>query len=337
MVKENIKLSIIIAAYNVELYIYKCVLSCIKQDLDSALYEIVVVNDGSTDSTLEILNGISANCSNIKIITQQNSGLGSARNSGIQISKGDYLWFIDGDDYLQENIIQAITNKIAEYKLDILVLNFAIVNELYQITRNYANTLRNIENVITGSQFYETNYTSSYSSLFIFSRVLFTNNNIQFKERINMQDSEILPKLMYYTKRLAYLDKVCYYYVQQANSFTNSNIGEIRFTYFESIIAVRDSLNKFLNTKAKDDQQITTGIRKKIKSLHQVVFNHLVFFPYEKENLLSIFALLKANGLYPLQYKAKGKMIFVRAGLNWVPVFTKKIIDLFRKNYSNLE
>ena len=86
-------LSIIIPVYNVEDYIIKCLNSCVSQDIPLESYEIIAVNDGSKDSSLQKLNQFSKDYSNIRVISQENKGLSGARNTGLREAKGDYIWF----------------------------------------------------------------------------------------------------------------------------------------------------------------------------------------------------------------------------------------------------
>ena len=323
------KLSIIVAAYNVEKYIEKCLLSCI-QDVSHS-YEILVVNDGSTDHTLEILSNLASVYNIIKVIDQPNSGLGAARNSGMQHSKGAYLWFIDGDDYVDAKSISSILKEVDSKQLDTLILDYAAVDEQYVILGQHRNTPQSVQGVFTGGDYYEANYSKSYTPLFVFKRSLFTKNNILFKERINMQDSEILPKLLIDAQRVSFLDEICYYYLQQSESFTNSDKGEKRFTYFESIIAVRDFLEAFLIIAETQNPKIANGIRKKLLSIHHIVYNHLIYVRYQKDWLVKIIALLKDNKLYPLQYSGNIKAKVLAPAMNLMPQTTKKVIDTLRK------
>lgn len=330
------KLSIIIAAYNVEKFIEKCILSCIRQDLDASLYEIIVVDDGSSDRTSDKLSILQSRHANIIVVDQPNLGLGSARNKGLELSRGDFVWFIDGDDYIQENILNEITDRIFNAGLEALVLNYAIADEQGDILSQKPNKLQNINAVVSGAAFYESNYALSYTWLFVFKRALFLENKIRFKERINMQDSEIMPKLMLNIHRLAFFDRSCYYYVQHADSFTNSQSGLTRYQYFKSVIEVRDSLLEFLAGMGENDFQLSRGIEKKLESLHEVVFNHLVFFTYEEKWFKKVIDLLTENQFYPLSYKPKGKMRLVKLGMNFQPFLAKRIIDLIcKKRNSN--
>ena len=93
------KVSIIIAMYNIEEYIAYCINSCVNQiDVDPEDYEIIIVNDGATDRSLDVALDAIKGVSNARIITRQNGGLSAARNTGIENAKGKYLWFVDGDD-----------------------------------------------------------------------------------------------------------------------------------------------------------------------------------------------------------------------------------------------
>ena len=109
---SNILLSIIIPVYNVELYLDQCLESILKQDLDDC--EIIIVNDGSTDHSIEIIEKYKDrfSCSTV-VMSQSNSGLSVARNIGVQHCKGDYIYFVDSDDYLADEAIATIKEIIA--------------------------------------------------------------------------------------------------------------------------------------------------------------------------------------------------------------------------------
>ena len=99
---KKIKVSIIIPVYNVEKYLEECVNSILNQKIKN--YEIILVDDGSTDSSGEICDKMSANNQEITVIHQKNQGLSEARNSGIKKATGEYLMFVDSDDFINENV-----------------------------------------------------------------------------------------------------------------------------------------------------------------------------------------------------------------------------------------
>lgn len=321
------KLSILIAAYNVETFIEKCVQSCYDESLTD-LYEIIVVNDGSTDGTAKALEQLKVAINNLHVIYQENSGLGTARNTGIKNAKGEYLWMIDGDDYATNNAVKIILDKISS-KEDIYGFNFNIITENNKVIKKYKSNF--IKEKQTASEYYLNHYEDSYTFQYIFKKNLFIDNDIFFQNRINMQDSEILPKLIYRANNLIYTDECIYNYVQHENSFTNTANTEKRLNYFRSIISVDNSLKEFGQQIIEKDRVLYNGIQEKRKSLHRVVLHHLIFFSYSKAGLIKIINYLKENKFYPLKHNAKGKFLWIKYGLNNFPVFTKKVIDYYLK------
>ena len=113
------ELSIIVPVYNVEGYIEKCLSSLVTQDILMNDYEIIVINDGSTDNSLTFVEKFANGFSCIKVYSQHNQGLGSARNTGIRHSTGHYLMFVDGDDFVEPNL-GSVIKRAKEMDLDVL-------------------------------------------------------------------------------------------------------------------------------------------------------------------------------------------------------------------------
>lgn len=98
-------LSIIIPVYNVEKYLRECLDSCLEQNVTSEEYEIICVDDGSPDNCGKILDEYALQYSNIRVIHKENGGLSSARNAGLDVAIGKYVWFVDSDDFIGRNIL----------------------------------------------------------------------------------------------------------------------------------------------------------------------------------------------------------------------------------------
>ena len=122
-------LSIIIPVYNVEKYIYECLDSIIYQKNCINDCEIILVNDGSTDSSGDICKKYAKKYKNIKYLSKKNGGLSDARNFGIENASGNYIWFIDSDDYIQKDCISKIVKAIKEKKTDVIVCQSKIVDD----------------------------------------------------------------------------------------------------------------------------------------------------------------------------------------------------------------
>ena len=117
-------LSIVVPVYNVEKYVRTCIESIFKQGLDEKCFEVIIVNDGSTDRSLEVITDIISQHSNIVVINQENQGLSVARNNGIAAAKGEYILMPDSDDILIENSLAPLLEISTDTKADLVVADF---------------------------------------------------------------------------------------------------------------------------------------------------------------------------------------------------------------------
>ena len=132
-------LSIIVPVYNAETYICECLNSLIEQDIPKDNYEILCVNDGSTDTSLQILTAYAESYPNITVINKENGGVTTARNAGLSAAKGDYIWFIDADDLIRENILLRLRTLAEETNCDRLILGgYQFVDHLKPSERELA-------------------------------------------------------------------------------------------------------------------------------------------------------------------------------------------------------
>ncbi|MDR2337238.1 MAG: glycosyltransferase [Deltaproteobacteria bacterium] len=125
-IKSSIKVSVIVPVYNTEKYLVQCLDSLVNQTLKEI--EIICVNDGSTDGSLVILNQYAKQDKRIKIINKDNGGPSSARNLGINLAKGEYLTFVDSDDWVETSMCQLAYNKATYGKVDLVLFNMFFAN-----------------------------------------------------------------------------------------------------------------------------------------------------------------------------------------------------------------
>lgn len=140
MLYESLDLSIIVPAYNVENYIRECLDSILNQSIDN--YEIIIVNDGSTDKTQDICEEYSNEYSFIKLINQENKGLGAARNTGLQHVSGKYIAFVDSDDMVKENMFTQMLDLAIKKDLDLVVCDVELFFEDVNIRKPIENNLK---------------------------------------------------------------------------------------------------------------------------------------------------------------------------------------------------
>ena len=123
----DVKVSVIVPVYNVEKYLRECLESLVNQTLKEI--EIICINDGSEDSSLEILNEYASKDSRFKIISQQNQGQGIARNKGIDIASGEYLQFVDPDDWVETNMLEKLYNFANKNSSNVVRFNYSNYND----------------------------------------------------------------------------------------------------------------------------------------------------------------------------------------------------------------
>lgn len=127
MQPQKMKLSIIVPVYNAEKWLRRCVVSLLNQDIDKSEYEILLIDDGSKDGSLAIAHQLATEASNIRVFTQPNAGPGAARNRGIDNANGDYLMFVDADDYLKPNSLAPILDIAISNSLDLCRYHLSMV------------------------------------------------------------------------------------------------------------------------------------------------------------------------------------------------------------------
>ena len=244
MEDSKVILSIIVPVYNVERYVRKCVDSLLNQDIDN--YEIILVDDGSTDESgaicdeyARLMNERVNELTNerIKVIHRKNGGLSAARNSGIEIAQGEYLMFVDSDDYIEPNVLGKLMVQVERDDLDVLRFDFRNVNEHYEEFHPNKAPKRDVDysaEVTDGKTFLNERLgPMCYAVMFVIKRNLiisdqksaFSNqlkekDNCLFTEGIYFEDTEWTPRMLLRAKRVASTSKIVYNYLWRNGSIT---------------------------------------------------------------------------------------------------------------------
>ena len=209
--------SVIVPIYNVDMYLKRCIDSIINQILTNI--EIILVNDGSLDTSPQICDDYARTDSRIKVIHKKNGGLSDARNAGIAVSTGRYLAFIDSDDYLIPGGMEEIL-ALTERDFDICIFDSIAVNidgkELEYRAGCKGGTPLSLEEcpelLLEGPDVWNK----------IFRRRLFTDHNIRFTPQVWFEDLRTIPKLYAFTDQISYVPKALHRYVQRPGSVTNT-------------------------------------------------------------------------------------------------------------------
>ncbi|GAE35933.1 glycosyltransferase family 2 protein [Halalkalibacter akibai] len=209
------KISIIVPVYNVELFLHKCIISILSQTFKD--FELILINDGSTDKSGEICDVYSQKDSRIKVIHKKNEGQSSARNKGLEIARGDYIGFVDSDDWIEQDMYKTLYESSIKANADIAVIGFREVNEKGNVLSEYLP-----QNLLLGEILKK-----AYPWNKIFKRDLFFSNNLNFIEGRYYEDLELIPRLFVHSKKTIGLDSVGYNYLKRVGATTSARDSKI--------------------------------------------------------------------------------------------------------------
>jgi len=254
-----VKLSIIVPVYGVEQYLRKCVDSLLAQDPPLSEYEIILVDDESPDACPQICDEYarmsqesrvkSQELPCIRVIHRKNGGLSAARNSGIEIAQGDYLMFVDSDDYIESNVLSGLMAQVECDKLDVLRFDFRNVNEKYEEFHPNKDPKRDVdfrESVVDGETFlnerlgpgcYAWQFILRRDLIYINQQSAISNQNSEsntsniihstsekscclFTHGIYFEDTDWTPRMLLRAKRVASTPMVVYNYLWRTGSIT---------------------------------------------------------------------------------------------------------------------
>ena len=219
------KISVIVPVYNTEKYIKKCLDSILIQK--SVELEIIVVNDGSTDGSADILRKYEASFpSIIRYYEKINGGLSDARNYGIEKATGDFLCFVDSDDYIAEDLFESISMYLAK-DIDLVKYKCIKVDENSNVIEKVDGPV--FENKTGGEAFntlYSTDVLLEPAWLYLYRKEYFLENKYRFPVGRTHEDWAIVPFIVLNAKSVVSTEYYGYYYVQSSNSITRNNSDE---------------------------------------------------------------------------------------------------------------
>lgn len=271
---EQIKLSVIVCAYNSEKFIRKCLDSLVNQTFKSL--EIILVNDGSEDNTEKIMKEYQTQYQNrnIKVISQENKGTGYARNKGIDSAEGEYITFVDSDDWVEAYAYERIYKKISKKKYDVVVFNWRrVIHDVAQ------KKLRNIKEEeidldIYGRARYILKYLLSYTHEYsvcnkIFRRDFLKQNNLKFPDSKNMlyEDNLFSFEWVCCARTVYAFDEPLYYYTTREGSVT-----DMKKAYRKMVHGFSETVETFRN------YAFAKGMKEELQPILPLVYYSLVFF-----------------------------------------------------------
>ena len=199
------KLSIIIPLYNSEKYIQGCLGSLLKQKLKQNEFEIIIINDGSTDHSLDIVKKFEDKYSNIFVFTKKNGGVGSARNKGISLAKGKYIYFIDPDDYLASDVLKTIIDCAEKKELDVLTF-LSKKTDSQSLKDSFSNIAKtSCTSILNGTDYVANHGFKNEVWWYVIKRQFLQDLNIKFIEGRWMEDAIFTAELIIKANKMAHL------------------------------------------------------------------------------------------------------------------------------------
>lgn len=222
--------SVIIPIYNIKDYMADSVRSVMLQTYKDI--EIILVDDGSTDESPAICDEYMAKDSRIRVVHKKNGGLSSARNAGIDIAKGDYLIFLDSDDYLALNTIEYISN--IQKKTDADIVQYGYIETEQRYHEEYITGSGKYELVTDKKRFYEKLYEiggeAASACTKLYKRELF--DDLRFKEGILHEDEYMITRMLTSVNTIVYITEKLYYYVMRGGSIIHSGFNMKKLDFF---------------------------------------------------------------------------------------------------------
>ena len=233
---ENVKISLIIPVYNMQKYLQQCIESVVNQTFKD--FEAIFVNDGSTDDSLKILNDYAQKDSRIVVISQENQGQAKAKNNALKIIKGQFIMFLDPDDWLELTALEKAYNQIVKNKDDLV---FFAVRRYFQDTGEFKKTskLLPFRKFYNGSSFsideINVHFMNSGEACFkLYDRKFIENNEICFSDEMMGEDVYFYIKCLTCLNKMSVINEELYNYRAHSESITKNP------SYWQDVFKVKE-------------------------------------------------------------------------------------------------
>lgn len=301
------KLSIVIPYYNGERWISKCLNSLLHQDLANDEYEIIIVDDGSTDNT-QILKDYVQSYKNIYCFRQENKGFSAARNRGLSEAKGDYVFFCDCDDFVTENVLGRLYDIAISYDLDVLFFNYRVIKEDVQPQPSLNFDDVTIYDPGINLMLEPPYKTTSTAWSFIIQRSFIEKRHLAFdEEQLFGEDYYYYLDMMRDVGRIGTVNAVIYYWVMHSKSITHSSGRKLIKRYdgfvnglFQHLSHLIDFRN-YLTAHYKVPVQVYEAFENlKDGEVFDILLLYFRYYSF-KENVLMT-RKMNALGVYPIHH-----------------------------------
>lgn len=326
------KLSVILPVYNSAKYLDKCIKSILNQTLKEM--EIIIINDGSTDNSLDIIKSYGLKDDRIKIVNQDNKGVSASRNIGIKLATGDYIINIDSDDWVEEHYFEDIYNFASNKKLDILVTDIHVEGSGIDYIQKDLNI--SDERIINGKEYLEVFFKNNLYGFTwnkLIRRELY--DGILYREDLTMcEDVYLIVQIIKKAKYVGKINYAYYHYIQNNTSITNTlNVKKLQDVY---------EVFSFLKNYFSNDKLLTLYIKEQeICALLYIIINMKnCFFDKKRQEIWNAFLkMVKQSHIQYTDFRYKKKLFLCYKLIKcfpfsltiWFLIFIDKIYFITKK------
>ena len=337
------KLSVVIPLYNKEKYIGQCLQSVLGQDLPESEYEIIVVDDSSTDSSYSIANGYAEKNGNIITFRQENGGAGAARNKGLEEAKGDYVYFIDADDYIAENVLNSLLEICYRKNLEILGFNTKQTSNRTLIESSTHKHQNPDLDVVDGMTYIARRDFRNEAWWYFIKRSFLLDTGIKFIEGRYLQDSIFTASLLPKTRKIAKVNFDIHRFVKVENSATTNKSPQHILKFIDDLVYAIEQFDAIIKKFDKSNTNypnVVAAYKRKQQSFVFTLFIKAFRCPLIRyKDLKKIVARLKNLGVYPINRKIGGignKKTRFLYNLTFVSFFNTKTLLFWGLKFNKL-
>lgn len=287
--------SIIIPMYNVAPFIERAITSVYNQGLLEDAFELILIDDGSPDESAEIAKKITSGRSNVQLISQENKGLGGARNTGINNAKGKYILFLDADDYYFSDMLCKLKEEIIHLNLDIVEFGAKGIQPDGELS--YKKSL--ITKTMDGVEYYNTTRYMDSACNKLYKKSFLINHDLKFIERIYIEDYEFNTRAFFYAKKVKGVPLVVSGFFQSSNSITRTADFNKIEKMKSDIIHVIEIINYFYKSKKETlKPKEVVYFKQRLSYLTTTLFYQLWKNNYSYESFVSLKETMRLKDLF---------------------------------------
>ena len=277
--QEKPLISIIVPVYNVEKYLDRCIKSILQQTFKN--FELILVDDGSTDSSSIICDEYSKKDSRVIVIHKKNEGAGIARNIGLDVAKGQFIGFVDSDDCIHKDMYCILYNLLIENNADISICNYnTFTNEISE-DKQFTNKIKLFNNIQSMNNYLldyndpnRVMHTVVWDKLYkksLFDKIKFPNVRVS-------EDGYVVYKLLYYSHKTVYSEKVLYYYLQRENGISKTKFSNKTLEVYDDWREIFNFI--YLNIKELSPIAAKFYINKHLRTYKDLMMNKKTILNY---------------------------------------------------------